>query len=103
MNKSFTVTSTAFNNSDYITFHGNFDVTAEAQVKELPARISHPVVRFDFSQVGRINSMGIALLLRCLKNIRDEKNAAIYLRGLNQTNAILFKMTGVFLLAEHEK
>lgn len=103
MSRSFSLTTTAFNNCDYFVLHGNVDVAAEAHLKELPARVSHAEVRFDFSQVGRINSMGIALLLRCLKNIRDEKRASIYLRGLNQTNAVLFKMTGIFLLATQEK
>lgn len=103
MNKSFRITTTTLNGSDYIMLLGNVDVAAEAQLKGLPAQVSKSVVRFDFSQVGRINSMGIALLLRCLKNIREEKKAVIYLRGLNQTNAVLFKMTGMFLLATHEK
>jgi anti-anti-sigma regulatory factor len=103
MSRPFSITATTVDNSDYIAFEGNVDVSAEAHLKELPAKVRHTEVRFDFSQVGRINSMGIALLLRCLKNIRAEKNAAIYLRGLNQTNAILFKMTGIFLLASHEK
>ncbi|NJD90056.1 MAG: STAS domain-containing protein, partial [Geobacter sp.] len=65
--------------------------------------VKSPVVRLDFSSAGRINSMGIALLLRCLKSIREQQGSQIYLRELNPTNAVLFKMTGVFMLASHEK
>jgi hypothetical protein len=43
--------------------------------------------------------MGIALLLRCFKRIKEEKRAEIKLVGLNQMNTMLFKMTGIFLLA----
>ena len=43
--------------------------------------------------------MGIALLLRCFKEIRQEKGAEILLEGLGPMHAMLFKMTGVFLLA----
>lgn len=84
---------------DCFIFRGNIDAHAEASLKELPAQVDSPVVRFDFSEAGRINSMGIALLLRCLKNIKEEKKADISVSGLNPMNAMLFKMTGVFLLA----
>jgi hypothetical protein len=47
--------------------------------------------------------MGIAFLLRFLKSAKDEKNARITIHGLNQMNALLFKMTGIFLLAGHEQ
>ena len=47
--------------------------------------------------------MGIALLLRCLKTIKEEKQADICLLELNPTNTMLFKMTGVFFLAHPEK
>jgi len=99
MDKTFNMIATR----EFIAFHGNIDAAAEAKLKELPGRIDQPVVRFDFSQVGRINSMGIALLLRCFKHIREEKKAEILLRELNPTNTILFKMTGIFMLATHEK
>lgn len=88
---------------DYFAFHGNIDAQAEAQLKELPARIRQQVVKFDFSKAGRINSMGIALLLRCLKAIKEEKKAEIRLLALSPMNTMLFKMTGIFLLAEPDK
>jgi anti-anti-sigma regulatory factor len=83
--------------------HSNIDASAEKQLLNLPEMVRSQTVRFDFSQAGRINSMGIALLLRCFKKIRDEKKAEIFLRELSTTNMMLFKMTGVFLLASHEK
>lgn len=88
---------------DYFALHGNIDVHAEAQLRQLPASVRHRLVKIDFSRTGRINSMGIAMLLRCLKAIREEKQADIRLLELNPTNTILFKMTGIFLLASPDK
>jgi ABC-type transporter Mla MlaB component len=85
--------------TNLFAFHGNIDAQAEAQLMEVPQQVRQPLVTFDFSRAGRINSMGIALLLRCLKNIKEERKAEIHLRELNQTNTLLFKMTGVFMLA----
>jgi anti-anti-sigma regulatory factor len=88
---------------DYFSFHGNIDAAAEAQLKDLPRKVRRPVVKLDFSNTGRINSMGIALLLRCLKTIKEEKKAEIRLIQPNPMNAMLFKMTGVLLLADLDK
>lgn len=103
MSTPFSISSQTTANADYIRLHGNIDAAAEQQLKNLPAIVKSPVVRLDFSSAGRINSMGIALLLRCLKSIREQQGSQIYLRELNPTNAVLFKMTGVFMLASHEK
>lgn len=84
---------------DYFSFHGNIDAAAEAQLKDLPRMVRRPVVKLDFSKTGRINSMGIALLLRCLKTIKEEKKAEIRLVQPNPMNTMLFRMTGVLLLA----
>jgi anti-anti-sigma regulatory factor len=102
MPTTFKITPNSLGNFDYFTFHGNIDAQAEAQLKELPRQVRHPVVKFDFGKTGRINSMGIALLLRCLKTIKEEKQADIRLVELTPTNTMLFKMTGVFFLAKHE-
>ena len=103
MTTAFSISSQTDGNADYIRLHGNIDAAAEMQIKRLPSVVRSRTVRFDFSNVGRINSMGIALLLRCLKNLREQQGAEIYLRELTPTNAVLFKMTGVFMLASHEK
>lgn len=100
---SFRVTARSAECIDHIELHGNIDAAAEKELQELPNLVRNQVVRIDFSQAGRINSMGIALLLRCFKQIREARKADIFLRQLNPTNAILFKMTGIFMLASHEK
>ena len=84
---------------DRFCLEGTIDSHAEKLLKEIPAKVRHNLVRFDFSRAGRINSMGIALLLCCFKEIRETKKAEIRLDGLTQMHNMLFKMTGVFLLA----
>lgn len=84
---------------DLFSMEGTIDVQSERLLKEIPLKVSQGLVRFDFSRAGRINSMGIALLLRCFKEIRETKKAEIRLEGLSQMHTMLFKMTGVFLLA----
>ncbi|HXC93976.1 MAG TPA: hypothetical protein VN652_08195 [Geobacteraceae bacterium] len=103
MNSSFQIIARSTESADYIALLGNIDASAEMQLQKLPGMVDNQLVHFDFSQAGRINSMGIALLLRSFKQIREEKKARIVLRELNQTNTLLFKMTGVFMLASHEK
>ena len=84
---------------DYFALEGAIDAHSEAFFKKLPAQVRNTQVRFDFTRAGRINSMGIALLLRCFKEIRQAKQAEILLEGLSPMHTMLFKMTGVFLLA----
>jgi len=103
MSSLFRVITRSTDSADYIALSGNIDASADKQLQSLPGMVDNQLVHFDFSQAGRINSMGIALLLRCFKQIREEKKAKIILRELNPTNALLFKMTGVFMLASHEK
>ena len=103
MDLAFKIEPTRFSSFDYFTFHGTIDAHAETQLKDLPLKVQRPLVKFDFSKTGRINSMGIALLLRCLKTIKDEKKAEILLIQPNPMNTMLFKMTGVLLLADLEK
>ncbi len=88
---------------DSFIFHGNIDVHAADYFKDLPENVVNQKVKLDFSQVGRINSMGVALLLRCCKKIRDDKKAEILLTGVNTMHTMLFKTTGVFFLAAIEK
>lgn len=83
---------------DYFALAGTIDAHSEALLRDIPAKVKQRQVRFDFSHAGRINSMGIALLLRCFKEIQGR--AEIRLEGLSQMHAMLFKMTGVFLLAK---
>lgn len=84
---------------DLFSLEGTIDAQSEGLLKDLTGKVRHRLVRIDFSRVTRINSMGIALLLRSFKEIRETKNAEIRLEGLTQMHTMLFKMTGVFLLA----
>jgi anti-anti-sigma regulatory factor len=83
---------------DYFALEGTVDFSSEQLLKKLPAQVKKRRVRFDFSRTGRINSMGVALLLRCFKEIRDN-GAEITVSGLAPMHTMLFKMTGLFLLA----
>lgn len=103
MESAFRLDITKCESTDSVKFYGNIDAQAENLLHGLPAMIAKPAVTIDFSNAGRINSMGIALLLRCLKAIREERKAEITLSGLSQMTVMLFKMTGVFLLATQAK
>ena len=91
------------NASDMVHFHGNIDSNAESHFTDLCRKISNKNVVLDFSHAGRINSMGIAMLLRSIKSLKAEKNAEISIQGANQINNMLFKMTGIFMLAPQTK
>lgn len=78
---------------------GAIDNQAELSFNELQKRVNGPSLLLDFSDVGRINSIGIALILRCLKHLTRERNLEVQIRGLNQINGMLFKMSGIFLMA----
>ena len=88
---------------DSLHLQGVIDAHADRNLTAAVMQVSAPVVHLDFSKVGRINSMGIALLLRSLKLMKAEKQAEIQVSGLSQMNSMLFKMTGVFLLANEIK
>jgi anti-anti-sigma regulatory factor len=95
---------TADNQPGLDIFHiaGIIDSRAQWLLDNLHDRVESFKVRFDFAGVKRINSMGIALLLRSFKKIRDEKHAEIRLSNLNEVNTMLFRITGIFLLATPE-
>ena len=102
METFFTVERTEEAGTDTYILRGNIDVHSEAEFRDIPARVAGTKVRFDFSEVGRINSMGIAHLLRCFKRIKDMTRADIVLTGLSTVHTMLFKTTGVFLLATRD-
>lgn len=93
------MTSQNVSECDYFALEGTIDITSDRLLRELPTKVKHRKVRLDFSKAGRINSMGVALLLRCLKEMRESKQAEVTLEGLAPMHTMLFKMTGVFLLA----
>lgn len=99
MTQTFKVDFKQDRHGDSFLFHGIIDAHADQLLEEVVQRASMPIVQLDFSGVGRINSMGIALLLRSIKSLKNEKQAEVQISGLNQMNSLLFKMTGIFLMA----
>jgi anti-anti-sigma regulatory factor len=97
-------TITADNQPGIDIFHiaGIIDSRAQWLLDNLHCRVESLKTRIDFAGVKRINSMGVALLLRSFKRIRDEKHAEIRLSNLNEVNTMLFRITGIFLLATPE-
>ena len=85
---------------DLFCLKGSIDVQSEWLLKEIPGKINHELVRFDFSRAGRIDSMGIALLLECFQEIRKKMGVEIRLEGLTPLHSMLFGITGVFQLAK---
>lgn len=84
---------------DNIRFYGNIDSLSEPHFEELVRKITGRMVIMDFSNTVRINSMGIAILLRSIKNIKSEKKSEVAIIGENKTHAILFKITGLYSLS----
>lgn len=99
MHQSFHVHHQQAQQCDSFLLHGIIDAHADQHLEEVVRLASLPTVQLDFSGVGRINSMGIALLLRSIKTLKHEKQAEVQISGLNQINSMLFKMTGIFLMA----
>jgi anti-anti-sigma factor len=83
---------------DNIRFYGNIDSHSEPHFEDLFQRITGKRVVMDFSNTTRINSMGIAYLLRSIKSIKEQKKSEVAIIGENKTNALLFKMTGIYML-----
>jgi len=83
---------------DNISFYGNIDSHTEPYFEEIVQKITGKKVIMDFSNTVRINSMGIAILLRSIKNITTDKRSEVAVFGENKTNALLFKITGLYTL-----
>lgn len=100
MDKPFTCLTAREAQQEVIFLSGTIDGQAELSFGELQKQVSGPSLILDFSDVGRINSMGIALILRCLKHLTRERDFQVQIRGVNQINGMLFKMSGIFLMAK---
>jgi anti-anti-sigma factor len=85
---------------DSISFYGNIDSHSEPHFEELVQKITGKRVVMDFTNTVRINSMGIAILLRSIKSIKSEKKSEVSIIGENKTNALLFRITGLYTLTE---
>lgn len=99
MEQPFKINVCKYVGGDIVQFHGNIDADADRYFDDFFKQISNNRIVMDFSNTGRINSMGIALLLRSIKRIKTEKQAEVSIKGLNQINKMLFRMTGIFQLA----
>jgi len=51
-------------------------------------------IRLDFYKVDRINSMGIALLLKALKELK-QSGKSVEIAGANEMIRVSFKMMGI--------
>jgi anti-anti-sigma regulatory factor len=103
MEPSFKIDLVRDGNEVVALFSGNIDAQAEPHFEDLLKKLPGGTLTMDFSQTGRINSMGIALVLRSIKSIKSEKRSEVRVQGLNQINSMLFKMTGIFMLAPENK
>jgi anti-anti-sigma regulatory factor len=83
---------------DNISFYGQIDSHTESHFAELVGRVSGKKVNMDFSNTVRINSMGIAILLRSIKKIKEDKKSEVAVFGENKANALLFRITGMYML-----
>ena len=83
---------------DTVRFCGIIDSHTELKFAELCDEISGSKVVMDFSKTVRINSMGIAILLRSIKSIMTEKKSEVAIIGENKTNSLLFEITGIYKL-----
>jgi anti-anti-sigma factor len=96
MNERFTVTtSTGEAGETTIRMQGDLDVAADAALNDAYVRgtLANPSrVVLDFSRVGYINSIGIALIVRLLAEARRDRRA-VMARGLSDHYQEIFRLT----------
>lgn len=73
---------------------GEIDVTAGQVFTQLETKPAMPNVVLDFSNVSRVNSMGLAQLMRLLEHWRCQR-IHLAAQGMSHTVNMLFKMTGM--------
>lgn len=79
----------------FYQFRGVISADNQAEFRQLlQACQGSRTVRLDFAHVTRINSMGVALFLKCLKELR-QGGKSIHISGANKMTAMLFKMMGI--------
>jgi ABC-type transporter Mla MlaB component len=83
---------------------GTIDVESIAALETLYVLPEHCTVELDFSLVLRVNSMGLAQLLKLFEHWQ-KRETTIYVSNTNRMIGVLFKMTGLtrFLAAEKTK
>lgn len=80
--------------SQHFSFIGTVDVDAVAVLETLYILPPNCSVELNFAQVDRINSMGLALLLK-LFELWQNRDSSIRVINVNRMIGILFKMTGL--------
>ncbi|RVU83628.1 STAS domain-containing protein [Leucothrix sargassi] len=77
-----------------LVLKGDVDVTAGGVLDGLPAVPEGHKVVLDFEAVERVNSMGLAQLMRCLEAWKQQGVSTEAIK-LNRMVSMLFKMTGL--------
>lgn len=82
--------------TSHVTFHlsGEMDVTAGTAFAQLDSSQPMRKAILDFTHVTRVNSMGLAQLLRLLEQWRCQR-ISMEACNMNRTISMLFKMTGM--------
>lgn len=80
--------------SQRFAFIGTIDVDAVDVLEALYILPPNCAVEINFAQVERVNSMGLAQLLK-LFELWQNRNNSIYITNVNRMIGILFKMTGL--------
>jgi anti-anti-sigma factor len=75
------------------TLEGNIDAHAAESLREL-YDLPPPSARLDFTGVQRVNSMGLALLLKLFEHC-ENKGVGIHVVNANRMTSMLFKMTNL--------
>ncbi len=76
-------------------FKGVLSAESQDEFRQMvEAARSGSSIRLDFSKVDRINSMGIALLLKALKELK-QSGKAVEIAGANDMIQASFKMMGI--------
>lgn len=79
----------------FYQFRGIISAENQAEFKQLIINSQGSRhIRLDFAHVTRINSMGVALFLKCLKELKQE-GKVIHISGANKMTGMLFKMMGI--------
>jgi ABC-type transporter Mla MlaB component len=76
------------------TLIGTIDVEAMAALETLYILPAHGVVELDFALVQRVNSMGLAQLLKLFEHWQKQA-ISISVTNVNRMIGVLFKMTGL--------
>lgn len=76
-----------------IRFAGILDNQIKGRLEELASSLATDIIA-DFTAAERINSMGITVLLKVMKQLHGE-GSRIYFVHLNRLNTKLFRMVGL--------